>query len=108
MIISIVNHTHGRVKDEEVLHAIRAINTQITEDFVPDWGMGARIRLERRTERRPDPENGADPRGDAIIYLWEQVAADDAPGYHDSTESGLPYVVVVIDVAEKLKEDWRT
>jgi len=43
MIISIVNHTHDRVKDEEVLHAIRAINTQITEDFEPYWSMGARI-----------------------------------------------------------------
>ena len=108
MIISVVNHTHGRIKDEEVLHAIRAINTQITEDFEPYWSMGARLRLERRTERRPDPKGGADLRGDAIVYLWDKIAPDDALGYHDKTDSGLPYGFVFIELAERLREDWRT
>jgi len=108
MIISIVNHTHGHLKDEEVLHAIRAVNTQIAEDFEPYWSMGARIRLERRSERRPDPKDGADLRGDAIIYLWDKIAPDDALGYHDKTDQGLPYGFVFTELADQLKEDWRT
>lgn len=108
MIISVVNHTHGRLKDEDVLHAIRAINTQITEDFEPYWSMGARLRLERRTERRPDPKTGADLRGDAIIYLWDKIAPDDALGYHDKTDGGLPYGFVFTELADQLHEDWRT
>jgi len=108
MIISVVNHTHGSLKDEEVLHAIRAINTQVTEDFEPYWSMGARLRLERRTERRSDPQPGADLRGDAIIYLWDKIAPDDALGYHDKTDRGLPYGFVFTELADQLKEDWRT
>ncbi len=108
MIISVVNHTHGRLKDEEVLQAIRAINTQIVEDFEPYWSMGARLRLERRTESRPDPQPGADLRGDAIIYLWDKIAPDDALGYHDKTDRGLPYGFVFTELADQLKEDWRT
>src|SRR5262245_31278093 len=108
MIISVVNHTHGKLKDEEVLHAIRAINTQIAEDFEPYWSMGARLRLERRTERRPDPKSGADLRGDAIVYLWDKIAPDDALGYHDKTDQGLPYGFVFTELADQLHEDWRT
>jgi len=108
MIISVVNHTNGRVIDEEMLHAIRAINVQISEDFEPYWSMGARLRLERRTARRPEPQTPADLRGDAIIYVWDKVAPDDALGYHDKNNRGLPYGFVFTELAEQLHEDWRT
>ncbi len=108
MIISVVNHTNGKLIDEEVLHAIRAINLQITEDFEPYWSMGARLRLERKTGRKPAPQTAADLRGDAIIYLWDKVAPDDALGYHDKSNRGLPYGFVFTDLADRLHEDWRT
>ncbi len=33
MTISVINHTNGKISDEEVQGAIRAINRQIKEDF---------------------------------------------------------------------------
>jgi hypothetical protein len=37
MIISVINHTNGKITDETLQHAIRAINRQIEEDFAPYW-----------------------------------------------------------------------
>lgn len=31
--ISTINHTNGKLSDEDVQHALRAINRQIREDF---------------------------------------------------------------------------
>ena len=53
MIISIINHTNGKVKDEELQEAIRAINRQIAEDFEPYWSLGARLRLEGKSGKKP-------------------------------------------------------
>jgi len=46
MIISIINHTNGKLSDEEVQHTLRAINCQIQQDFEPYWSLGAMLRLE--------------------------------------------------------------
>ena len=46
MIISVVNQTNGEISDADLLAAIRAVNRQIAEDFVPYWGMPATLRLE--------------------------------------------------------------
>jgi hypothetical protein len=35
VIISVINHSNGQVKDEEVQRVIRADNRQIHEDFEP-------------------------------------------------------------------------
>ncbi len=106
MNISIVNHTSGEVSDEELQHVVRAINRQIREDFVPNWGMSARLRLEGRSVEDPDEMNPPDLRGDAIIYLWNQVDVDGAIGYHDKNARGLPYGFVFTKVAQSLGEPW--
>ena len=49
-MISVINRTHGIVTDKEILFAIRAINRQINEDFLPYWSFGASLRLEGPTE----------------------------------------------------------
>lgn len=48
MIISIINHTKGKVTDEQLHVAIRAINRQISYEFEPYWSMSAKLRLEGR------------------------------------------------------------
>jgi len=106
MIISIINHTSGKLTDEAVQHAIRAINTQIAEDFEPYWSMGARLRLEGKAGTKPGPQTAADLRGDAIIYLWDQEDVGDALGYHEKTNRGLPYGFVFTELAARLKESW--
>jgi hypothetical protein len=73
MIISVINHTNGRISDEEVQTALRAINRQIREDFEPYWSLGAKLRLEGKSTEKPDKLSLPDMRGDAVLYLWDEV-----------------------------------
>jgi hypothetical protein len=106
MIISIVNHTKGKVTDEELQTAIRAINRQIAEDFVPYWSMAATLRLEGRSATEPDSAQAADMRGDAVIYLWDEVDVDGALGYHFQNNRGIPFGFVFTSIAEEIGEPW--
>ena len=106
MIISIINHTNGQIKDEELQAAIRAINRQVLEDFEPYWHLGAALRLEGRGGKRPGEQSLADMRGDAVIYLWDKSNVDAALGYHDKNHRGIPFGFVFTKIAEELKEDW--
>ncbi len=106
MIISIVNHTNGEIKDEDLQTAIRAINRQIAEDFEPYWSLGATLRLEGRSEKRPGKMTLPDLRGDAVLYLWNKTDVPDALGYHDQNARGIPYGFVFTDLAKKLGESW--
>ena len=106
MIISVINHTNGKVSDEELQFVIRAINRQIAEDFAPYWSMGATLRLEGRSEKVPSKLEMQDLRGDAILYLWDQTDVADALGYHDQNARGIPYGFVFMELAKKLGEPW--
>jgi hypothetical protein len=106
MIISIVNHTNGKVTDEELQTAIRAINRQIAEDFTPYWSLTATLRLEGRSATQPDSAQAADMRGDAVIYLWDKSDVDGALGYHFQNNRGIPFGFVFTSIAEELGESW--
>ena len=73
MIISVINHTNGKISDAELQVVIRAVNRQITEDFEPYWSLGATLRLEGRSEKAPSKLEMLDLRGDAILYLWDKT-----------------------------------
>ena len=106
MIISVINHSNGLIKDEELEFKIRAINRQITEDFEPYWSFGATLRLEGRSRRRPSKQDLADMRGDAVIYVWNEADVKDADGYHDRNNRGIPYGFVFAELSAKLGEEW--
>ncbi|CUQ65205.1 hypothetical protein [Candidatus Nitrospira inopinata] len=106
MIISIINHTNGKVSDEDAQEAIRAINRQIREDYEPYWHIGAELRLEGRGGKKPSTQSIADMRGDAVLYLWDSMDVDGALGYHDLTNRGVPYGFVFTEVAKQLGEAW--
>jgi len=106
MIISIINHSNGKLKDEHILPVIRAINRQILEDFKPYWSMEAQLRLEGKSDKKPSKQKPADMRGDAVIYLWDKVDVGGAIGYHDLNNKGIPYGFVFLEIAKELKEDW--
>ena len=106
MIISVINHTNGEISDEELQCAIRAINRQISEDFAPYWGLSAELRLEGKSEKKPSKHSLADMRGDAVMYVWDQVDVDDALGYHDKNDRGIPYGFVFKELAKELEEEW--
>ena len=106
MIISIINHTNGAISDEKVQMTIKAINRQIVEDFEPYWSLGARLRLEGRSGKKPGKNDLADMRGDAVLYLWSGSDVDDALGYHDANNRGIPFGFVFTELSKKLGENW--
>jgi hypothetical protein len=106
MIISVINHTAGQVSDEELQNAIRAINRQIREDYEPYWHIGGELRLEGKSGAKPSKQNLSDMRGDAVLYLWHAVDVDDALGYHDANNRGIPYGFVFTELAKQLGENW--
>ena len=105
MIISIINQTNGGISDEEVQRAIRAINRQIKDDFEPHWSLGATLRLEGKSGPKPK-QQPVDVRGDAIVYLRDQVHVDDALGYHDTYNRGIPFGFVFNELSAELNESW--
>ena len=106
MIISVINHTSGKVSDQELQFAIRAINRQIREDFEPYWSLGATLRLEGRTGRQPDAQDTTDMRGDAVIYLWDESDVPGALGYHDRNFRGIPFGFVFTELSTEIGENW--
>ena len=106
MLISVVNHTDGKLSDEAVQDGIRAVNRQIAEDFNPNWSMGAELRLEGPIGKDPDDAKLPELKGDAIIYLWNGVDVDDALGYHEANAAGTPFGFVFTELVKQLKEPW--
>src|SRR5690349_2835710 len=106
MLISVVNHTKGKLSDEHVQEGIRAVNRQIAHDFKPYWDFGAELRLEGAVGDAPDDEKLHELRGDAILYLWDEVDVDDALGYHDLNYRGISYGFVFRKLSDQLKENW--
>jgi hypothetical protein len=106
MIISVLNHTNGRLLDEQVQVAVRAINRQIKDDFEPYWSLGAQLRLEGRSGPQPTKQTLPDMRGDAVLYLWDKSDIPGALGYHDRNNSGIPFGFVFLDIIEKFGESW--
>jgi len=106
VIISVINLTKGEISDDDLQRAIRAVNRQIAEDFLPYWGFGARLRLEGRAGHTRTELQLADMRGEAILYVRGPVKVKDTEGYHDRYFSGIPYGVVYLDLSKQLNEDW--
>lgn len=106
MIISVINHTNGQLNDEQIQRAIRAINRQIAGDFEPYWSIGAELRLEGKSGAKPQKQDLVDMRGDAVIYLWDNVDVPGALGYHDANNKGIPFGFVFTEMSEELGESW--
>ena len=104
MIISVINHT--KLSDVTVLDTIRVVNRQIKEDFEPYWSLGATLRLEGKANKRPSDRSITDMRGDAVLYLWDEVDVDDALGYHDLNYRGVAFGFVFRKLSDQLKENW--
>jgi hypothetical protein len=106
MFISIVNLTMGKLMDEDLQRAVRAINRQISEDFEPYWSFGARLRLEGVIGAAPRKQTLSEMRGDALIYVWDRTDAEEALGYHDRNNQGIPFGIVSLEESEKAGEEW--
>jgi len=106
MIISLINHTNGKLTDEEVQNTIRVINRQIKEDYEPYWSLGATLRLEGKAGAKPKQQEPSDMRGDAVLYLWDNVNVANALGYHERNNRGIPFGFVFTELSKSLGESW--
>jgi hypothetical protein len=104
MRISVINFT--AIEDEEVQEVIRVINRQIREDFEPYWGFGALLRLEGKSSLRPRMQDPSDMRGDAVLYLWDDINEIGALGYHEANFRGIPYGFVFTELSRQMGESW--
>ncbi len=105
MIVSVINYTAGSLSDPVIQAAIRAVNRQVAEDFFSYWGFGAQLRLEGKSNRKRG-NTTTDMRGDAVLYLCDEVKTSATAGFHDKAYRGIPYGVVYLELADLLKEDW--
>jgi len=105
MIITAVNHSK-EIPDDALQFVVRAINRQIREDFEPYWSLGATLRLEGKSAKKPDKLALPDMRGDAVLYLWDDVDVENALGYHDANARGIPFGFVFTKLAKQLGENW--
>lgn len=106
MIISVINHASAKIADAEIQQVLRALNRQIEGDFAPYWSLSATLRLEGRSGKQPSKQSLSDMRGDAVLYLWDQVDVDGALGYHDLNHRGIPFGFVFTELSEKMDEHW--
>jgi hypothetical protein len=106
MIISVINMSGGRIADATLQSVIRAVNRQLADDFAPYWGFSAQLRLEGRAGRGRGPIDPADMRGDAILYIRNEVRVSALDGYHETHFSGIPFGVVFLELSKTLEEDW--
>lgn len=106
MIISVINHTHGKIKDAKIHEVLRALNRQLAEDFEPYWSFGGTLRLEGRSASAPSKQGLTDMRGDAVIYLWDGKDPDGALGYHEKNNRGIPFGFVFLEISKELDESW--
>ena len=98
MIISVLNFSNGRIRDDEVRRALRAINRQIKNDFEPHWGFGATLRLVRKAGSKLRKQSLPGRQGEAYLYLSKTIDLKDAQGYHNINNHGTPYGLVLIDM----------
>lgn len=103
--ISVINHTDGEVSDKRLQEVIRAVNTQIERDFRPYWHRGGQLRLEGH-EHTSRNERHQDMRGDAVLYLWNELDPDGALGFHDLNARGIPFGMVFLQMSKDLDEPW--
>lgn len=108
MIISVVNLTNGEISDPDLLAAVRAVNRQIAEDFVPYWSMPATLRVESTLIEQPDANVAALLRGDAVLYVTSETGKSDPEGFHDRNLRGVPYGVVYSQMSEEAGDPWST
>jgi hypothetical protein len=99
---SIINFSS--LTDDQALIAIRAVNRQIAEDFVPIWGNGRTLSLHAASFDPMQPDTLAEEpvRGDSVLYMVNESTLPGALGYHDMNTAGIPVgFVFVLD-----QNDW--
>jgi hypothetical protein len=97
--IQVVNDSR-HLKDDEILAALPAVQTQIHRDFAPAWGIDASLEfVEKR--RQPDP-------GTWWIAFIDYARHAGGEGNHFLTKSGLPFGRVFVQSTKKVAQEWTS
>ena len=99
--LAIINFT-SNLRDQKVQDVIRAVNRQVTEDFLPIWGAGRLLRLHAPNSDPSDPDSlEEEPVGaDSVIYLVDQSNIAGALGFHSINSSEVPVGFVFEDLGD--------
>ncbi len=99
-VIAVINFSI--VSDRDAQAAIRAVNRQVTEDFMPIWGSGYRCKLHasRFAPDEPDVIQEDPVQAEAVIYLVDEPSIAGALGYHDLNNAEVPVGFVFTDLGD--------
>ncbi len=99
-VIAVINFSS--ISDREAQKAIRAINRQVAEDFMPIWGSGYRCKLHASPFDPGEPDViQEDPvQAEAVVYFVDEANITGALGYHDLNNSEIPVGFVFTDLGD--------
>lgn len=103
--LAIINFSD--VSEGEAHRAVRAVNRQVVDDFVPIWGGGYYCRLHRQSGPT-DEGHGSQPliiepdpiRADAAIFLVNRSRISAALSYCSMNAAALPVAFVFTDLGD--------
>lgn len=100
--IAIINFSD--LDDADVQRAIRSVNRQVVEDFMPIWGAGYMCKL-HAPQFDPmhlgETEIGEERiQAEAVVYLVNEATVPGALGYHDMNSRETPIGFVFTDLGE--------
>ncbi len=95
--IAIINFSS--LNDVEVQNAVRAVNRQIKEDFMPIWGCGRICKLHESAFNTDDIEALAEEHvnADSVIYLIDESTLEGALGFHSINTRELAFGFVFVN-----------
>jgi hypothetical protein len=101
--MAVINFS-SKLSDTTVQEAIRAVNRQVVEDFMPIWGAGYSLKLHAAAF---DPGDEAslqeeEVRADSVMYLVDEATVAGALGFHSLNTSGIPFGFVFT----VFEQDW--
>lgn len=103
--LAIINFSN--VPEGEARRAIRAVNRQVTDDFLPIWGAGYYCKLHRQpvaARQQADHQPAIiepDPiPADAAIFLVDRARISTALSYCSMNASALPVAFVFTDLGD--------
>lgn len=90
--ISVINFAPA-LDDRDIQNAIRSVNRQVLEDFVPIWGSARELRLHAPSFNPADPDVLAeDPvRGESVVYLVDEASGVRCVNSMPPGKKTLPY-----------------
>ena len=98
--IAIINFSS--LPDDKVQNVIRAVNRQVTDDFMPVWGSGYICKLHASAFDPAHPgvlqEDSVSAEG--VIYLVNQPHIAGALGYHDMNNAEVPVGFVFTELGD--------